>query len=956
MHDVASAVVSHAGPHSGCGDAVMVWTIDGVGGRQQVPDQALAEVDEVLLREALGMAGSSAAPIGRTPRFAFTVRSEETGAWAVLIGSCEDAGARDAFFEIVRPRVAHALEIERLREVVFRLQNAERLQRALYAIADLASSDLDMPEMLRGIHDIVGGLMYAENLFIVLRDPEREIFKFIYFADTKDSNVFDPEVEWPASALANSLTLALIRHGKPVMGPSDLVRQQLGVSRDESWGPDSEDWLGVPMVVDSEVRGAMVVQSYDRAVRYTEEDRALLGYVAQHILTALVRKQAYGELERRVEQRTRELAEANQVLTLEVQERQRGEKLQAALFSIAELASTTDSLTQFYAAVHATVGELLYARNFLIALLSGAGDELEFPYAVDERDPLSSFRRRKLASGLTEWVLRRGEPLLAERAEIEILTARGEVHSFGSPSVCWLGVPLICDERPVGVVVVQSYSSEHTYTLRDQELLTFVSYQIANGLQRMRAQESLHAAYAELEQRVEERTRELADTNRELLDQISVRETMELKLKHEALHDALTGLPNRGFLLDRLSRALARFRHDASHPFAVLFLDLDRFKVVNDSVGHLVGDDMLKEAGIRLQHCVREPDVVARLGGDEFAILLQNLHSTVAPGQVADRIIQALSEPMRIAGKELFTSASVGIAISAARYQNAEELLRDADVAMYRAKARGRQRYELFDERLHEEALNLLDLEGDLRRAIMRHEFEPHFQTIVRLSDGAVVGYEALLRWRHAERGLLLPADFLGVAEESGNIEQIDWQMFAMTFREVPRLAREGQYVSINVSARHFRSPDLAPHLLELLRNSGVAPRSVRIEVTEGALLEQPEQIRDTLEQLRRAGVLTALDDFGTGYSSLSYLHRFPLHALKIDRSFVADLKSGATGGSVPVVRAIHALAGSLGMELIAEGIETTEQRDVLLELGCGFGQGFLYTHPRPAGKFLMNR
>jgi predicted signal transduction protein with EAL and GGDEF domain len=345
--------------------------------------------------------------------------------------------------------------------------------------------------------------------------------------------------------------------------------------------------------------------------------------------------------------------------------------------------------------------------------------------------------------------------------------------------------------------------------------------------------------------------------------------------------------------------------------------------------------------------------MVARLGGDEFAILLENIRGLEDACHVAQRVIRSLSEPMRIVGKELFTSASIGIAISHERYGSAEELLRDADVAMYRAKARGRHRFEIFDERLHQEALRLLDLEGDLRRAILRSEFEPHFQSIVTLEDQRVVGCEALLRWRHPERGLLMPADFLSVAEESGSAEQIDWQMFEKTCREIPRLTAGGGYVTLNVSARHFRAPDLAGQLLTMMAAYGVDPQAVRIEVTEGALLENPDQVRETLFALRQAGVLAALDDFGTGYSSLSYLHRFPLHALKIDRSFVADLEAGRAGGSAAVVRAVLALAATLGMEVVAEGIETSDQRACLLELGCRIGQGFLFAHPRPADKVL---
>jgi len=850
------------------------------------------------------------------------------------------------FLEDVAGVCGRLLELDSLTQSVLRLERAERLQRSLYAIADMASSDLDMPDMLRSIHDVVGELMYAENFFIVQVDPAFEALRFLYFADTMDPDRPGPDMLIPIGSIPNSLTVAMLRSRQLQMGPSDQLRERLGVAQDASVGPDSVDWLGVPLVSGGVVRGAIVVQSYSEEHRFGPGDPALLTYVAQHILTALDRKRAQEELETRVEERTRELAAANAELRQEVHERQRSERLQAALYRIAEKSSTAESLEEFYAAVHSIVDQLLYARNFYIALVSDDGSELEFPYSVDERD--ATRHRRRLATGLTEYVLRTGQALLADRHAIESLALSGEVVSFGSRSVCWLGVPLICDERTVGVVAVQSYSVEISFTERDQELLTFVGYHIANGLERKRAQDSLRSAYADLERRVEDRTRELAIANRDLTDQIVERERVEDTLKHQALHDTLTGLPNRAYLLDRLARALARFRRNESHGFAVLFLDLDRFKVVNDSVGHLVGDELLKQAAARLASAVREPDTVARLGGDEFAILLDDLQHPDRATQVAERLIAALSEPMRIAGKELFTSASIGIAFSHPRYTRPEELLRDADVAMYRAKAQGRQRFELFDEHLRAEALRVLDLEGDLRRALSRGEFEPHFQAIVRLEDASVVGYEALLRWRHSERGLLLPGEFLNVAEDNGSIEQIDWQMFALSCRDAQRLPVKSAYISINVSARQMRAFDFDQSVLRLVDASGLARHRVRLEVTEGALLENPDHVRRLLEVLREAGILVQLDDFGTGYSSLSYLHRFPIHSLKIDRSFVADLKPGQVGGSAAVVKAIHALADSLDLEVIGEGIETHAQCQALRDLGCQMGQGFLFARPLP--------
>jgi diguanylate cyclase (GGDEF)-like protein len=617
------------------------------------------------------------------------------------------------------------------------------------------------------------------------------------------------------------------------------------------------------------------------------------------------------------------------------------------LFRIAELANSTESLEDFYAAVHRAVGGLLYARNFYIALLSDDQTYLTFPYSVDERD--NKRHPRKLGSGLTEYVLRTGSVLLADRAGLERIYASGEAQPIGARSRSWLGVPLICDDRPVGVLAVQSHSDEHRYTPRDQELLTFVSYHIANALERKRNGESLKQAYADLEQRVIERTSELATANRDLREHITVRERMERQLKHETLHDALTGLPNRNFLLERLSQALIAFARDPRRRFAVLFLDLDRFKVVNDSVGHLVGDELLNEVGVRIAACLESRDLVARLGGDEFAILLNDIENAEDACALAQRVIDVLNAPIRLGGKEVFTSTSIGIAIAAARYNKAEELLRDADVAMYRAKAEGRHRYALFDEHLHQEAMQLLELEIDLRRAISRNEFVPFFQPIVRLSDRSVVGYEALLRWQHPQRGLLLPADFLAVAEDNGAAEQIDWQMFERVFEVAPPLLVNNGFIGINLSGRHFRSDVLDQQLLALLRKHGIRPESVRIEVTERMLIENPPAAKRMLEALRRDGLSVSLDDFGTGYSSLSYLHQYPLQALKIDRSFIADLAPNISGGSAALVRAILAMAGTLEMQVIAEGIETEAQYEALIQLGCEYGQGYLFARPAPA-------
>jgi diguanylate cyclase (GGDEF)-like protein len=923
--------------------ALPIVVNDGAAPLLRLASRAVVECEAVQSEPADGNAVAVATPLRVRDAFAAVLAAE----WPLALW--QSAEAPNRWYELCRLlelRLGQLRTLADLQQRVAQLEDAERLQRALFAIADQAGADREMAEVFRSLHRIIGTLMYAENFYIVLYDRMRDTFRFAYFVDVADPDPPDPDQEMTMQERAGSITWHLLRRGSPLRGSRTEIEAQIGAPI-AAFGPDCVDWLGVPLLRGNEVVGAIVVQSYTESARYTERDQAVLAYVAQHVQTALERRSVHEELERRVAERTDALREANRLLQQQVLERQRGERLQAALFHIAELANSSESLEEFYAAVHRAVGGLLYARNFYIALLTEDRQQLTFPYSVDERDEKRV--PRKLGRGLTEYVLRTGRALLADRAGLERLYASGEAEPIGSRSCSWLGVPLICGDRPVGVLAVQSHSEEHRYTARDQELLTFVSYHIANALERKRNAETLKRANTELERRVIERTSELAAANRELREQIQVRERIERQLKHETLHDALTGLPNRNFLLDRLGQALSAFQRDPRRRFAVLFFDLDRFKVVNDSVGHLVGDELLNEVGSRIASCLESRDLVARLGGDEFAILLNDIEDTDDACAQAQRILDALDAPIRLGGKEIFTSASIGIAVVAPRYRKAEELLRDADVAMYRAKAEGRHRYVVFDEHLHQEAMQLLELESDLHRAIVRDEFVPYFQPIVRLRDRVVIGHEALLRWQHPRRGLLLPADFLSVAEDSGAAEQIDWRMFERVFELAPPLLQNGGFIGINLSGRHFRSEALGERLLALLRRHGIRPAGVRLEVTERMLIENPPTAKRLLEALRREGLAVSLDDFGTGYSSLSYVHQYPVQALKIDRSFIAALTPGMTSGSAAVVRAILALAGALGMQVIAEGIETESQHAILLELGCEYGQGFLYALPQPA-------
>ncbi len=489
-------------------------------------------------------------------------------------------------------------------------------------------------------------------------------------------------------------------------------------------------------------------------------------------------------------------------------------------------------------------------------------------YSVDEHN--ASRAPRPFSRGLTEYVVRNRRPLLASRAQIDALLASGEVRESGARSHCWLGVPLLRDDEVVGAIVVQSYSENSTFSVHDQRLLTFVAQNIGTGLARQRDQQRLRSAHAELEKRVEERTRELAEVNEKLLGQIGERLRAEQRLTHQAMHDALTGLPNRLHLLDRLQDSLALAKREGGPVFAVLFLDLDRFKLVNDSIGHAAGDRMLVEVAKRIVSMAGTEDVVARLGGDELLCCCSARRAWrrhwIRPAPAAG--VAGIDVDCRA---RTVPSGSLGIALWNPRYRTGEELLRDADAAMYRAKAQGHDRCAIFDEDMREEAMRSLDLEADLRRAINNRDFVPFYQPIVRLSDGEVVGHEALLRWQHERRGLLLPGAFLELGEESGLIEQVDWLIYEQV---IAGLARGGEgYVSVNVSPRHSArqssviacsacSTAVVPIRAGCAWNhrGGVAGR----RPAHAAYPAGPARARHP----------GAAGRFGTGFSALSYLHR----------------------------------------------------------------------------------
>ncbi|MDQ2730701.1 MAG: EAL domain-containing protein [Armatimonadota bacterium] len=452
---------------------------------------------------------------------------------------------------------------------------------------------------------------------------------------------------------------------------------------------------------------------------------------------------------------------------------------------------------------------------------------------------------------------------------------------------------------------------------------------------------------------ISENARAVRDENGAILyyegtvEDITQQKAAEQQLVHNAFHDKLTALANRALIMDRLTHLIDRTRRRRGYIFAVLFLDCDRFKVINDRLGHAAGDRLLVAVSQRLLNCVRVCDTVARLGGDEFAILLEEVRSEDEAILAADRIKKEVARPFDLDGESIFTSVSIGIAISSKSHLSADSLVREADIAMYQAKSHGGARHEVFVPEMEVGVRARFELETDMRWAVERGEFQLHYQPIVSLSTGRIAGFEALSRWLHPGRGWVPPSEFIPLAEETGFILSIGRWVLMEACRQAQQWREQFPHlqpipISVNLSGRQFSQPKLIEEIRQALAETGLDPICLKVEITESSLMENNEAAAEMLQQAQDLGIRKSLDDFGTGYSSLSYLHRLPIDTLKIDRSFVSPI--GSPGENVEIVRTIITLAHNLGKDVVAEGIETEQQCTALRAMGCEYGQGFYFS------------
>ncbi len=720
---------------------------------------------------------------------------------------------------------------------------------------------------------------------------------------------------------------------------------------------------------------------------------------------------------------------------MDISDRKRADKIQSALYRIAELTSSAEDLDTFYAEIHRIVGQLMYAQNFYIALEDTAAGLIRFPYFVDEFDPRPT--PRKLGEGgLTGAVLRSGKALHLSGKEIEELSADGKLDSEGATTFDWLGVPLRSGDRTFGVLAVQSYDEKIHYVESEKELLTFVSQHIASALEKKRAADALANSERQYRnlfenandcvmivdpeteiilkanpracelygfpagelvgmglkgfrrdvERGEEEIRQILRegslrnfsathfsregnaiellVNASLVDyegkpailtinrDVTESRRAEQKIERLAYEDALTGLANRVRLEDRLTLSLAHARR-GSHALAVLFIDIDRFKLVNDSLGHKIGDLLLQKVADRLAQLIRGSDTLARLGGDEFILVLAKIDHPESAGLVARKIQESFREPIEIAERELYVTLSIGVSVFPEDGTDSDTLVKNADSAMYAAKQEGRDGYRFHSGLRTHRDLDRLDLGNSLHRAIENDEFRVYFQPVIRVSTGEITGAEALVRWERPDVGIILPGDFIPLAEDSGLIVPLGTSVLRQSCLQAAAWNRAGYRrlsVSVNLSVRQLQRPDVVATVQRVLTETGLPASQLSLEITESVAMQNLDATVTALNELKDLSVGITMDDFGTGYSSLSYLKLLPIDTVKIDRTFVRDVATDA--GDASIVRASIALAHELGLRVVAEGVETPEQLRFLRQHQCDELQGFLFSPAVPAARF----
>ncbi|MGI2002141.1 sensor domain-containing phosphodiesterase [Shewanella frigidimarina] len=848
---------------------------------------------------------------------------------------------------IASPRVEHLQKrIARLKRLAKKYKRSEIIQNALLGISNIATQVTSLDDFYQRVHLHLQQLIPAENFFIASQDPKTGLTSLPFFADQQDSHPTELYPDQEISALLNSgLTGYVLRNGIPLLCDDNKFNQLIANGDIKSLGSPSHQWLGVPIKNQEIISGVLVVQSYNEANTYGELELELMGFICHHISGVMERLEHHEQLEQAIIERTKELSQAYEKVKKEITERVKAEKLQKALFEIADLSASNVLQQDFYLRLHTIISQLIPADNCFISLIND-NNMLSFPFYVSQMTteyPAS----RPMQDGLTEYILEHKLPRLLSSNDIADMVANGEIYAK-SPELNktdrmhqWIGIPLIINGDIAGALTIYSLDNAHIYQLKDLELLTFVSQHMANAIERKLATESLKNSHEQLEDKVVKRTRALAELNSNLQQEINQRRKIEDQLLHDAQHDGLTGLPNRSYLMERLSQALKHLRRHGLDQFALLFIDLDRFKVINDSFGHLEGDRFLIETAQRIKSCVRENDTLARMGGDEFVILLDSINATEDAIEVSDRILQALSMPYQLAKQEFISGASIGVAFSGRnKLVTSESLLRDADAAMYQAKANGKGCYVIFDDKLSAQSKLQHELEIDFKKALDQQEFEINYVEIVDFTTGEIIAIEPHVEWHHPDQGLIEHGKMKQLAAQYQLTLNLDGYIFHNLNDKYQFLKTHygpTAYLHLSISSQHIKNKFVLRNLKQTIKSSHINLEKLILFFNEKALVQDTENHINGFELISQLGVQIGIDGYGTGYSSLSCLSFLPIKALKLDDDISKHLLNDK---QLQLVKAYQLTAQTLNLDMYATTVDTQQQVRQFLELGYVRGQG----------------
>ncbi|MCL1118394.1 MULTISPECIES: sensor domain-containing phosphodiesterase [Pseudomonadati] len=835
--------------------------------------------------------------------------------------------------------------IARLKRLAKKYKRAEIVQNALLGISNIANDVNSLDDFYTGVHQHLQRLIPADNFFIAAQNPKTGLISLPFFADEKDAHPSELFPDEEISQILNrGITGYVLRQGLPLLCNEDEFRLLIAQGKIQGLGSPCHQWLGVPIKNGEVVNGVLVVQSYNTEISYGELELELMGFISQHISGVMERLLHNEQLEVAIEERTRELSQAYNSLKSEVKERIKAENLQKSLFQIADLSSSKLAQKDFYNHIHQIISQLLPAENCFISLIDN--NMLSFPFYVSQMDN-DYPSTRPVQDGLTEYILQHKQPRLLSNIDIKKLVELGDIYAK-SPELNrtehmhqWIGVPLIINDHVVGALTIYSLDSKQNYQIKDLELLTFVSQHIANAIERKHAVESLKRSHELLEEKVATRTQALAQVNRNLQTEINQRRKIEAQLVHDAQHDGLTGLPNRNFLMDRLSQALKHVRRHGLDQFALLFIDLDRFKVINDTFGHLEGDRFLIETAKRLKSCIRENDTLARMGGDEFVILLDSIHGTQDAIEVSERILHQVGQAYSLSNKDFVSGASIGIAFSRTdKLETSESILRDADRAMYQAKSNGKGCYVIFDSDLSYQSEQRNDLDEQLTLALSQNLIKVSYRPIYDLVHQTVVAIEPQAQWQHETHGVWDHNKLLQLTTNAQLSLIFDDYIFQQLNKDYPVLKQQYGAVTqlyMSISSQHVNHKYALRGLKNTLKSSKIDLSKLTVFFNEKSLVKDTENHLNAFEIIKKLGSNIGIDHFGTGYSSLSSLSFLPISTLMLDQEISKHLLND---NQLKLVKAYRLAAEALDINMIATGIDTLQQKLQFIEMGYQLATG----------------